>query len=107
MNKLPQKERWGGSEEGLRLEVESGVIKIHPTVQTKGGMKKEENAGGKRVLGLRKIWVEKKIVSLSRSLNSTPLLKGQPFTRCTVILRDNRKQAREGEGRKLRGGEDG
>lgn len=26
-------------------EVESRVIKIHPTVQTKGGMKKGENAG--------------------------------------------------------------
>lgn len=35
------------NERGLRLEVESGVIKIHPTVQTKGGMKKGENAGEK------------------------------------------------------------
>lgn len=34
--------------EQLRLEVESGVIKIHPTVQTKGGMKKGENAGETR-----------------------------------------------------------
>lgn len=32
----------------LGSEVESGVIKIHPTVQTKGGMKKGENAGEKR-----------------------------------------------------------
>lgn len=41
----------GKNEEGgrrLRLEVESGVIKIHPTVQTKGGMKKGENAGETR-----------------------------------------------------------
>lgn len=38
--------REGGKNEGaLRSEVESGVIKIHPTVQTKGGMKKGENAG--------------------------------------------------------------
>lgn len=36
----------GGKNEGaLRSEVESAVIKIHPTVQTKGGMKKGENAG--------------------------------------------------------------
>lgn len=33
---------------GLRSEVESRVIKIHPTVQTKGGMKKGENAGQRR-----------------------------------------------------------
>lgn len=58
----------------LSLEVESRVIKIHPTTQTKGGMKKGENAGEKRGLGVRKIWSEKKIVSLSRSLNSNPLL---------------------------------
>lgn len=39
-------EKRGGKNEGaLRSEVESGVIKIHPTVQTKGGMKKGENAG--------------------------------------------------------------
>lgn len=31
-----------------RSEVERGVIKIHPTVQTKGGMKKGETAGEKR-----------------------------------------------------------
>lgn len=53
----------------LRLEVESRVIKIHPTAQTKGGMK----MGEKRGLGVRKIWSERKIVSLSRSLNSNPL----------------------------------
>lgn len=39
----------GKKNEGkLGSEVESGVIKIHPTVQTKGGMKKGENAGEKR-----------------------------------------------------------
>ena len=62
---------------GLRSEVESVVIKIHPTVQTKGGMKKRENAAEKRERvfgGVRKIWGEKKIVSLSRSLNSPPPL---------------------------------
>lgn len=32
----------------LRSEMESRVIKIHPTVQTKGGMKKGENAGERR-----------------------------------------------------------
>lgn len=43
---------WGKEREknegGLRSEVESRVIKIHPTVQTKGGMKKGENAGQRR-----------------------------------------------------------
>lgn len=39
------KERGEKNEGALRSEVESGVIKIHPTVQTKGGMKKGENAG--------------------------------------------------------------
>lgn len=69
-------EREKKNEGGLRSEVESGVIKIHPTVQTKGGMKKRENAAEKRVSvgGVRKIWGEKKIVSLSRSLNSPPAL---------------------------------
>lgn len=40
-------------EKNLKSEVERGVIKIHPTVQTKGGMKKGENAGEKQgwVLG--------------------------------------------------------
>ena len=37
-----KKEKRGGEP---RSEVESRVIKIHPTVQTKGGMKKGENAG--------------------------------------------------------------
>lgn len=45
----PTGEREGGKNEGgLRSEVESGVIKIHPTVQTKGGMKKGESAGERR-----------------------------------------------------------
>lgn len=47
MTSLGEKE--GKNEGGLRLEVERGVIKIHPTVQTKGGMKKGENAGEWRV----------------------------------------------------------
>lgn len=41
-------ERGEKNEGRLRLEVQSGVIKIHPTVQTKGGMKKGENAGEER-----------------------------------------------------------
>lgn len=41
---------------GLRSEVESVVIKIHPTVQTKGGMKKRENAAEKR----ESVWGGKK-----------------------------------------------
>lgn len=83
--------KWGGGR--LRLEVESGVIKIHPTVQTKGGMKKGENAGETREweLWVRKIWGEKKIVSLSRSLNSPPLPKWLPCTRSTIILPRQRK----------------
>lgn len=40
--------RGGKNEGGLRSEVERVVIKIHPTVQTKGGMKKGENAEEKR-----------------------------------------------------------
>lgn len=36
------------NEGGLRSEMESGVIKIHPTVQTKAGMKKRENAAERR-----------------------------------------------------------
>lgn len=50
------------------------MIKIHPTVRTKGGMKKGENAGEGECWGGGKIWGEKKIVSLSRSLNSPPPL---------------------------------
>lgn len=65
---------WSAERKGekLRSEVQSGVIKIHPTVQTKGGMKRGESCRGGR--GVGKIWGEKKILSLSRSLNSASLL---------------------------------
>lgn len=40
-----RKKKSNKNEEGLRLE--SRVFKIHPTVQTKGGMKMGVNAGEK------------------------------------------------------------
>lgn len=85
---------------GLRSEVESRVIKIHPTVQTKGGMKKGENAGQRRewVLGgVSKIWGEKKIVSLSRSLNSLP-----PLNDCLWLTAQSSSETTENKGRRGR-----
>ena len=65
-------------------------------MQTKGGMKKGENAGESESWGGRKIWGEKKIVSLSRSLNTPPpLSKWLPLTHSTIILWDNGKQGKE------------
>lgn len=65
-----REKKWGGTE----IWGGERVIKIHPTVRTKGGMKKGENAGEGECRGGGKIWGEKKIVSLSRSLNSPPPL---------------------------------